>query len=53
MRFIILIIGVICIHLYLKYNEIEILKIKEKKNNNIYDNLKKSLLNELNIQKNR
>ena len=49
--FIILIIGIICIHLYLKYNEIEELKIKEKENNNIYDNLKNSLLNELNIKK--
>ena len=51
MMFIILIIGIICIHLYLKYNEIEGLKIKEKENNNIYDNLKNSLLNELNIKK--
>lgn len=50
MIFILLIIGVICIHFYLKYNEIEESKKLEKTNKNIYNNLKTSLLNELNIE---
>ena len=51
MIFIVLIIGIICIHLYLKYNEIEELKKIEYKKNTIYSDLKTSLLNELNIKK--